>query len=198
MRPGLSRISKSSSEFLFAYSVTEVFLTSFRIRAPGSTFWLEAILAYNYRNNGWWDAHCLVEPCPDDGKVYPNLAFHVLDDKIAHEDAILYSELSAVVEAMKGRANQRRVDSEREREELDESDGRGKEAYPYLFNDEEYFPVLVVSCVAPQHARLFTACMCQHKLLIRQSKLYSFERKDDAPVDFFARLLLSKPLVPRG
>ncbi|GKZ97607.1 hypothetical protein AnigIFM59636_000994 [Aspergillus niger] len=168
------------------------------VQAPESTFLLEASLYRNYSYNSSWTARCLVEPCPDDVKVYPNLAFHVLGDKVSNEDSILYSELSAIVEAMKGRANQRRVDSERGREELDECDGRGKEAYPYLFSDEEYFPILVVSCVAPQHARVFTACMCQHKLLIRQSKLHSFERKSYAPVDFFARLLLSKPLVPRG
>lgn len=198
MRPGLSRISKPSSKCSFCLLYNRNFLTSLRIRAPESTFLLEASLYRNYSYNSSWTARCLVEPCPDDVKVYPNLAFHVLGDKVSNEDSILYSELSAIVEAMKGRANQRRVDSERGREELDECDGRGKEAYPYLFSDEEYFPILVVSCVAPQHARVFTACMCQHKLLIRQSKLHSFERKSYAPVDFFARLLLSKPLVPRG
>ncbi|PYH54613.1 uncharacterized protein BO96DRAFT_501832 [Aspergillus niger CBS 101883] len=107
------------------------------VQAPESTFLLEASLYRNYSYNSSWTARCLVEPCPDDVKVYPNLAFHVLGDKVSNEDSILYSELSAIVEAMKGRANQRRVDSERGREELDECDGRGKEAYPYLFSDEE-------------------------------------------------------------
>ncbi|PWY81020.1 hypothetical protein BO83DRAFT_305229 [Aspergillus eucalypticola CBS 122712] len=167
------------------------------VRAPGSTFWLEAILAYNYSNNGWWKTKCLVEPLPKDGKSYPHLAFHLLDEKEAREDAILYSELCAIVEAMKGRANQRLVDSESVREDLDECDGRGKEVHPYLFGNEEHFPVLMVSCVLPQHARLFMACMSQRKLVIRQSKLYSFEWKDEAPVDLFARVYSSKPLVPR-
>ncbi|GAQ47654.1 hypothetical protein AtubIFM54640_010192 [Aspergillus tubingensis] len=167
------------------------------VEAPESTFWLEAILAYNYSNNGWWTAECLVEPRPDNGKPYLHLAFHLLDDKEGWEDAILYSELCAIVEAMKGRANQRLVDSEYVREELDECGGRGKEVHPYLFHDEEHFPVLMVSCVLPQHARLFMACMSQRKLVIRQSKLYSFEWKDEAPVDLFARVFLSKPLVPR-
>lgn len=173
------------------------FLKTFHIRAPESTFWLEAILAYNYSNNGWWSAECLVEPRPDNGKPFPHLAFHLLDDKEGWEDAILYCELCAIVEAMKGRANQRLVDSESVREELDECDGEGREVHPYLFDDEEHFPMLMVSCVLPQHARLFTACMSQRKLVIRQSKLYSFEWKDKAPVDLFARVFLSKPLVPR-
>ncbi|GLB16446.1 hypothetical protein AtubIFM61612_006294 [Aspergillus tubingensis] len=167
------------------------------VRAPESTFWLEAILAYNYCNNGWWKTKCLIEPCPDNGKVYPHLAFHLLEVKVARKDTILYSELSAIIEAMKGRANQRLVDSESVREELDECDGSGKEAHPYLFDNEENFPVLLVSCVLPQHARLFMACMSQRKLVIRQSKLYSFERKEEAPVDLFARVYLSKPLVSR-
>ncbi|RAH61481.1 hypothetical protein BO85DRAFT_456964 [Aspergillus piperis CBS 112811] len=167
------------------------------VEAPESTFWLEAILAYNYSNNGWWTTKCLIEPCSDNGKVYPHLAFHLLDDKEAWEDAILYSELCAIVEAMKGRANQRLVVFERVREELDECGGRGKKVYPYLFDNEEHFPVLMVSCVLPQHARLFMACMSQRKLVIRQSKLYSFEWKDEAPVELFARVYLSKPLVPR-
>ncbi|PYH35180.1 uncharacterized protein BO87DRAFT_406217 [Aspergillus neoniger CBS 115656] len=110
-------------------------------------------------NNGWWTTECLVEPCPDNGKSYSHLAFHLLDDKEAREDAILYSELCAIVEAMKGRANQRLVESESVREELDECGGRGKEVHPYLFDEEDPFPVLVVSCVAPQHARLFMACL---------------------------------------
>ncbi|OJJ73393.1 hypothetical protein ASPBRDRAFT_194344 [Aspergillus brasiliensis CBS 101740] len=120
--------------------------------------------------------------------------FHLIDVTTARENSILYSEISALVEAMRGRANQREVDSRVEREKLYEDGGRGKEMYPYLFSDEEYFPVLVVSCVMPQHARLFTACMSQWKLVIRQSKLYSFEWRDEAPVDLFTRLFLSRPL----
>ncbi|GKZ75898.1 hypothetical protein AnigIFM56816_003356 [Aspergillus niger] len=170
------------------------------VESPDSTFWLEALLSWPYGKKNWWDVECVREPCPDNkGMVYPHIAFHLIDDKMAQEDSILYSEFSAIVIAMRGRANQRKVDSALEREKLDENDGEGKEEYPYLFSDEEYFPVLMVSCVMPQHARLFMACMSQRKkLIIRQSKLYSFERKNEAPVDLFARLFLSKPLEPQN
>ncbi|GKZ51549.1 hypothetical protein AbraIFM66951_006102 [Aspergillus brasiliensis] len=159
-----------------------------------STFWLEATLDGYYSNKRRWNTECVIEPCPNNGKVYPRLAFHLIDVTTARENSILYSELSALVEAMRGRANHRKVESEVEREKLYEDGGRGKRKYPYLFNDEEHFPVLMVSCVMPQHARLFTACMSQRKLVIRQSKLYSFEWRDEAPVDLFTRVFLSRPL----
>ncbi|GKZ35524.1 hypothetical protein AbraIFM66950_006186 [Aspergillus brasiliensis] len=158
------------------------------------TFWLEATLDGYYSNKRRWNTECVIEPCPNNGKVYPHLAFHLIDVTTARENSILYSELSALVEAMRGRANQRKVESEVKREKLYEDGGRGKEKYPYLFGDEEHFPVLMVSCVMPQHARLFTACMSQRNLVIRQSKLYSFEWRDEAPVDLFTRLFLSRPL----
>ncbi|RDH38389.1 hypothetical protein BDQ94DRAFT_165534 [Aspergillus welwitschiae] len=167
------------------------------VESPFSTFWLDALLSWPYGKSDWWDTQCVREPCPKAGKVFPHLAFHLIDEKAARDGSILFSEFSALVIAMRGRANQRKVDSEDKREELWENDGEGKEDYPYLFKDEEYFPVLVVSCVLPQHARLLTACMNQRKLVIRQSKLYSFEHKKTAPVDFFTRLFLSKPLEPR-
>ncbi|GLA19844.1 hypothetical protein AnigIFM62618_007968 [Aspergillus niger] len=139
------------------------------VEAPDSTFWLEALLSWPYGKKNWWYVECVREPCHDNKeKIYPHIAFHLIDDKMAQEDTILYSEFSAIVIAMRGRANQRKVDSALEREKLDENDGEGKEEYPYLFSDEEYFP------------------------------LYSFERKNEAPVDLFARLFLSKPLEPQN
>lgn len=91
--------------------------------------------------------------------------------------------------------------------EVDLNDGDTQEA---LFNEsEEYisrqfrrafpmekkFPVLILSYVGPQHARLLYACTKRRQLVIRLSRLYSFERKTTAPLDLFARVLLSRPLT---
>ncbi|GAA92061.1 hypothetical protein AKAW_10175 [Aspergillus luchuensis IFO 4308] len=61
------------------------------------------------------------------------------------------------------------------------------------FPDEQKFPVLLVSFVGPQHARLLCASMYTHALIIHVSKLYSFEREQDAPLDLFISWLRSRP-----
>jgi hypothetical protein len=53
----------------------------------------------------------------------------------------------------------------------------------------------MVSVVGPQHARILYACMDGRDMVIRQSKLYSFEKRLAAPWDLFARILLSSPLL---
>lgn len=70
----------------------------------------------------------------------------------------------------------------------------GLVGYAHLFPDETRFPVLMLSFVGPQHGRLFYACMNGEIIVIRQSKLYSSEQQTTAPLDLFARLLLSRPL----
>ncbi|BCS04296.1 uncharacterized protein AKAW2_80097S [Aspergillus luchuensis] len=179
------------------------------VEAPDSTFYLEASLSWPYGERGWWEACYVLEPKPEpiNGKCYPHLALHLLDrTAVAHDDgSILYSEFSALVIAMRGRALQPKVDSESEREELYDHEDAGeeyKEVLPQpckaMFPDEETFPVLLISCVLPQHARIFAACMYQGKLVIRQSKLYSFEWRDKAPVELFTRVFLSKPVDIKG
>ncbi|GKZ34468.1 hypothetical protein AbraIFM66950_004743 [Aspergillus brasiliensis] len=148
-----------------------------------------------YNNRSFWRVMDVMEPQPEPktGKIYPHLMLHLLGIKVAREDSILFSELSALVCAMRARANQRKVDSEDELMQLEETVGEGLEDYPFLFPDEEEFPVLLISCVLPQHARILAASMYQRTLVIRQSKLYSFEYRDDAPVDLFTRFFLSRP-----
>ena len=164
-------------------------LLTFCVRAPDSTFWLKTDLTCPYgKGRDWWSVSRVLEPEPRpvDGQAYPHLAIHLIDTKEAREDSILFSEFSALAFAMRGRANQRKVDSETEKWRLMENDGEGTEEYPYLFPNEEYFPVLLFSFVLPQHARILTACIVQEKLVIRQSKLYSFEWKKSAPIEFFS------------
>lgn len=52
----------------------------------------------------------------------------------------------------------------------------------------------MVSLVGPQHGRIYYACMDGLEMVIRQSSLFSFEKRETAPWDFFARILLSNPL----
>lgn len=63
------------------------------------------------------------------------------------------------------------------------------------FPIEERFPVLLLSFVGPQHGRMSYACMDRDQMVIRQSRLYGFEREESAPLDLFARFLLSLPRV---
>lgn len=66
--------------------------------------------------------------------------------------------------------------------------------YELLFPNKKHFPVLILSSVGPQHGRSLHVCLGEERLVIRQSKLYSFECQATAPLDLFARFLLSRPL----
>jgi hypothetical protein len=52
----------------------------------------------------------------------------------------------------------------------------------------------MVSLVGPQHGRIYYACMDRFNVVIRQSPLFSFEKRETGPWDFFAKILLSYPL----
>lgn len=57
----------------------------------------------------------------------------------------------------------------------------------------------MVSVVRPQKGRICYACMDGTDLVIRQSKLYGLEKRNDQTLDLFASILLSEPLdeVPK-
>lgn len=111
------------------------------------------------------------------------------------EDSILYGELVLLVHAMLNRAHQPKVESEDQLEELEMMNEKEREKQCGLqFPKETAFPVLLLSFVGPQHGRMFYASMYGQEMVIRQSKLYSFETKANAPLDLFARILLSRPL----
>lgn len=88
----------------------------------------------------------------------PVLLANAVDGK---EDFMLYYELRTLTPAIRTRARQRRVEDEDMREALLEKnqfnpDGFTREIeleYPY----KKHFPVLLISCVGPQHARYFHA-----------------------------------------
>lgn len=52
----------------------------------------------------------------------------------------------------------------------------------------------MVSVIGIQHARIFYACMDGLNVVIRQSRIWSLEKKDEEVLDFLAGMLLSAPL----
>ncbi|RDW76673.1 uncharacterized protein DSM5745_06665 [Aspergillus mulundensis] len=124
-----------------------------------------------------------------------------------HDGSIALGELVAIITIMRNRASQPRVWDENEEDEDDAFDDGYQDPNPkecpgldlkdteVLFPDERRFPVLMASLVGPQHGRLYYACMDGLDIVIRQSKLYSFEKKDDALLNFFSCFLLSEPIA---
>ncbi|KAL4811442.1 hypothetical protein BDV18DRAFT_156030 [Aspergillus unguis] len=109
-----------------------------------------------------------------------------------------HGELAAIVTAMRNRSRQPETFNEEEAMSDDGSQSRGYDESlknsPRLFKYEQRFPVLMISVVGRQHARIYYACMDFPHLIIRQSRLYSFEDGRTAPLEFFSRMLQSHPL----
>lgn len=106
------------------------------------------------------------------------------------DGSILYGELVQLITAMRNRAHQHVMNEDVEEWE----DPKPRKPPEYYFKYEQRFPVLMVSCVAPRHARLYYACMDGSEVIIRQSLLFSFESGENAPFDYFARFLASRRL----
>lgn len=80
---------------------------------------MEEDLACPYgKGRDWWYVPRALEPEPRpvDGQAYPHLALHLIDTKKAREGSILFFGFSILVFATRGRANQRKVNSEIGRE----------------------------------------------------------------------------------
>lgn len=104
-----------------------------------------------------------------------------------------------ILAVMISRVMQPKADGEEEEQSLyvamTEEQAPSTSARSPAFPDEQHFPVLLFSFVGPQHARILCASMYQKQLRIRMSKLYSFERKDEAPLDLFTSWLFSDPVI---
>lgn len=104
-----------------------------------------------------------------------------------------------LIAGMQHRAKQRIIDDEDEQKSLFECDfpedyvRKKIEQYDLEYPDEKHFPVLLLSCIGPQHARDFYACIDGNTLLIQQSELFDFRTLDLGTLDLFAHLLLSSP-----
>ncbi|OJJ94847.1 hypothetical protein ASPACDRAFT_1860536 [Aspergillus aculeatus ATCC 16872] len=164
-----------------------------------SPFFLDLYDVGYYADRTRWTVKCYVEPDKYKDQVFPHLTLLAYQPKEGRENALLHGELVALVSAMRSRAFQLKVDTEAEQELLmdaDEYDVQDlKLSYPYLFPEEETFPTLLISAVGPRNARIIYGCMEGRQLVVRQSRLYSFARGEEAPVELFAALRLSRPVT---
>ncbi|KAL1886416.1 hypothetical protein Plec18167_000346 [Paecilomyces lecythidis] len=160
-------------------SLPDPFLLGNGLDCTGIWFWrTQLILEAKKRENG--------QPSR------PHIIMTTIVNRVGQNDSILYEELVPLVSAMRNRANQPEVppakwESLFEMDEQKLPDNR-------VFKDEKTFPVLMLSFLGPQHARVFYARMKNDEVIIGQSELYSFERKNTANIELFARLLLSTPV----
>ncbi|PYH87827.1 hypothetical protein BO71DRAFT_470221, partial [Aspergillus ellipticus CBS 707.79] len=114
-----------------------------------------------------WFYSRTLELTAENGAVYPHIiaSIYQYHDDI-QEDKIVYGELAALVDCMKRRANQIKIDDleelknlSRQDEESDTELDLSKYLNQYQFPAETRSPVLLLSYVRPQHARIFYACM---------------------------------------
>lgn len=129
----------------------------------------------------------------NDRPTYPHLLITTLHSISGNDDSMLWGELVALIEAMHSRANQPLVKDEETQRLFDE----GAQEFPgksRAFAGEKGFPVLMLSFLHNHYARIFYAQMEGRNLMIRQSRLYSFQTRDDTIVELFVRFLLSSPV----
>ena len=149
-------------------------------------------------HGGYWHGRDILECLREDSPgIYPHVTLSLIQPFNGREGCMLFSELYIVLSAMHRRANQPRVDLE-DVEAQNALHSGSLNSYQKMrkeFAVEKRFPILLLSYMGSQHARIIYACMDGQKLVIQQSRLYSFEEKDSAPFDLFARILLSRPLT---
>lgn len=128
----------------------------------------------------------------ENGSRHPHLILFTEQRRNGREGTLLYGEVAPLIASMYARSVQRDIPEDRLHPEVQDSimedDGLDNlvnkpsllENYDLAFDEESELPVLMVSFLGPQHARLLYAHMDGSTLVIRQSKLYSFERRDCA------------------
>ncbi|KAE8401782.1 hypothetical protein BDV37DRAFT_253948 [Aspergillus pseudonomiae] len=147
---------------------------------------------------GHWDIWFFIEYEKQNASSLPHIAVGASQPVNARDNFILYGELAVILTVMRGRANQPKAESEEEMENIHDMRREELEAACWkspAFPNEQKFPLLLFSFVGPQHARILCASMDQTRLIVRMSKLYSFERKEEAPLELFTSWLFSRPVV---
>lgn len=131
-----------------------------------SPFFLDdaPIDSYYPNSSKSWSVHQIRETEKKDGSggAYPHLVVQMYSPFDGQANSILYSELWTLTAIMKHRANQRKVDEDAEQEALIESSSAEEryekiEQYNFEFAEEKHFPVLLLSYVGVQHARVIFA-----------------------------------------
>ncbi|GAM38062.1 hypothetical protein TCE0_033f08508 [Talaromyces pinophilus] len=158
------------------------------IRLPGEIYSRPEINGAKHKNQ--WRAH-MYEYWKDDEQTYhPHIIILSEQSTSGRTGSILYGELIQLIAAMRNRAHQRVMIGNNDEDE----EPQPRSPPEYYFKYEQRFPVLMVSCVAPQHARIYYACMDGSDVVIRQSTLFNFTRGRSAPFNLFARFLASRRL----
>ncbi|CRG83186.1 hypothetical protein PISL3812_00536 [Talaromyces islandicus] len=123
------------------------------------------------------------------GEQHPHVILLSYHSDIGHENSIMHGELAQLVTAARNRAHEPEMVevSEDELYENDEAEMETlfPEGSPLVFQYEQRFPVLMVSLVGLQNGCIYYACMDGLDVVIRQSSLFSFEKRETAPWDFF-------------
>ncbi|KAE8362392.1 hypothetical protein BDV27DRAFT_166272 [Aspergillus caelatus] len=149
-------------------------------------------------HGGHWEINFFLEPEKQNASPLPHIAVGSSQPVNARDNSILYGELAVILAVMHGRVNQPKVESEEEMASLFDTQQGVFEKICHenpAFPNEQTFPLLLFSFVGPQHARILCASMNQRQLMVRMSKLYSFERKEEAPLELFTSWLFSRPVV---
>ncbi|PYH66537.1 uncharacterized protein BO88DRAFT_468911 [Aspergillus vadensis CBS 113365] len=145
-----------------------------------------------------WGIRLFLEPQIRDTPPFPHIAAVAYQPMKARDGSILCGELATILNIMRSRVKEFKVESEEMIEGLSDMNEQELEDLSQkspAFPNEQKFPVLLVSFVGPQHARLLCASMYTHALIIHASKLYSFEREQHAPLDLFMSWLFAHPVV---
>ncbi|RAK84005.1 hypothetical protein BO79DRAFT_276323 [Aspergillus costaricaensis CBS 115574] len=145
-----------------------------------------------------WGIRLFLEPQIRDTPPLPHIAAVAYQPINARDGSILGGELATILNIMRSRVKEFKVESEEMIEGLSDMNEQELEDLSQkspAFPDEQKFPFLLVSFVGPQHARLLCASMYTHVLIIHVSKLYSFEREQDAPLDLFMSWLFARPVA---
>ncbi|GKZ73912.1 hypothetical protein AnigIFM60653_006132 [Aspergillus niger] len=145
-----------------------------------------------------WGIRLFLEPQSRNSAPLPHVAAVAYQPMNARDGSILGGELVAILSIMHSRVKEPKGESEEVMEGLSDMNEQELEDLSKkspAFPDEQKFPVLLVSFVGPQHARLLCASLNTNLLVIHLSKLYSFEREQDAPLDLFMSWLFARPVA---
>ncbi|KAL5338925.1 hypothetical protein BJX70DRAFT_398125 [Aspergillus crustosus] len=154
------------------------------------------------------------ETTPDNKPVYPHLTLLSTHSCNGHNGSITLGELTQIVTAMRNRSRQPAFfDPEQDPDEEEDIDIETSSYMPkpdpepplrdedLAFPAEKRFPVLMVSLVGEQHARILYACLDSgpqnSPLVIRMSEIYNFIDGNTAPLTLIGCALLSRPLMER-
>ncbi|KAL4790277.1 hypothetical protein BDV19DRAFT_394222 [Aspergillus venezuelensis] len=135
----------------------------------------------------------------------PTSSFSAFQASNSTEGKITQGELTSIVTAMRNRSRQSAEfdmekalgDSEDEDLAYSEDRKRIRKHEDYMFADETRFPIIMISLLGPQNARIIYAYMDSRQLFLRMSSLMDFSSGDTARMELVGGVLLSSMLKER-